>query len=940
MKLLQQHLRQMASILTLLLLMAWNTSAQMTEATFRGQIKDELGGAVVRATVILVCADGTEKTNITNEEGMFVFSRLLGGRYTLRANALGFARYEMKDILISTSKSSFVNITLRVTLDEQKVDVKSEAQLNLDGGGGIVLRGTELDVLPDDPEELAAALKALAGPAAGLAGPEFYVDGFAGNLPPKHSIKEIRINPDPFSAENDRLGYGRVEIITKVGSTGFRGSMFGFLNDQALNSRNPYAPNRAPYQMSAYGFSLDSQIVPQRSSFNLSFERQGSHNNALISATTLDSALRIVPLNELVPTPQQAFFLSAGTSFQINKNNLLTGSYYYNHSNAKNRGIGNFSLESRAYNTASSLQTLRLSHSSILSPRVVNETGFFFMHREAQSRGDSSTPGINVLEAFIGGGSQISFSINRSDRWELQNYTIWSKGGHVIKVGGRLRRVSISDMSRSNFGGTYTFAGGVGPELDEHDHIVLNFEGKSKLIPITSIERYRRTLVFLRQGLSPQQLRVLGGGASQFSIAAGNPEISVRQIDFGGFVQDNWKLRPNFSLGLGLRFETQSNIGITPDFAPRVSFAWAPGTKASTQPKLVLRGGFGVFYDRISESLTIQASRFNGVNQQQFFVADNALLDTFPSVIPPETLVAFSAPSTAWQLASNLRPSYSLQSSMSVEAMLPLNFIITTTYINVHSSHVLRSRSLEQIVAQGSGRFFEYASDGRFNQNQLVVNLNRRLTKAATLFATYALSRALSDTDGSGTFAADQTDLKAEFGRSSADIRHRLTLSGSIRAPRGVSVSTIATVRSGLPFNITTGRDNNGDTIFSDRPALATDLSKPGIIVTKFGAFDPIPSPGQKRIPRNYGTGPGFFSINLGINKMFVLGRGNDSTKSRYRLTLSVYTVNLLNRTNRAVPVGNLGSPSFGRSLGIVGAGSSSGISSNRSIDVRLRFDF
>ncbi len=134
-------------------------------------------------------------------------------------------------------------------------------------------------------------MQALAGPGAGSSedGAQIYIDGFTGGrLPPKESIREIRINRNPFSAEYDRLGYGRVEIFTKPGTDRFRGQAFFNFNDEALNARSPFAATRAPYQSRRYGGNISGPLASKRASFFFDFERRETDDNNVVSAIVLD----------------------------------------------------------------------------------------------------------------------------------------------------------------------------------------------------------------------------------------------------------------------------------------------------------------------------------------------------------------------------------------------------------------------------------------------------------------------------------------------------------------------------------------------------------------------------------------------------------------------------------------------------------------------------
>ena len=455
-----------------------------------------------------------------------------------------------------------------------------------------------------------------------------------------------------------------------------------------------------------------------------------------------------------------------------------------------------------------------------------------------------------------------------------------------------MRSTRIDQFSPQNFGGTYTFfGGGLGPELDANDDPIPGTEEV-----ITSIERYRRTQVFLARGLTGAEIRLRGGGASQFRLSDGNPETKVSQWDFGGFMQDDWKVRPNLTLSLGLRYENQSNIDSNFNFAPRIGFAWSPGGQ---QSKTVIRGGYGVFYERVGENLTLQAIRLNGVNQQQFTVQNP---DFFPLIPTGEQLVTFAVPGSVYQLENGLQAPYTLQSVFSVERQLPRNMTVAASYINIRTLHVLRTRPLNAplpgtfipgVPASGDRplncadfippeinpstrcNVFSYESSGRYNQNQFILNFNSRLYRNGSLNAFYVLAKANSDSDGTGTLPANPYDLSTEYGRASGDIRHRFVMTGNFRAPWGISLNPFVIVQSGRPFNITLGRDINGDTLNTERPTLApagADCSDINIRCTPFGNFKLNFVPGDVMIPRNFGEGPGSTSVNLRVSKTWAFG--------------------------------------------------------------------
>ncbi|MDT7605387.1 MAG: hypothetical protein QOF61_3384, partial [Acidobacteriota bacterium] len=807
-----------AVILTALIIVA---HAQAGTGAIKVSVVDELGSLVVNAKVFAKNARGVEVGATSNSTGAYELKGLAPGTYELRVVAPGFSVFEEKSVAVQAGRVTALNAQLRVALEQESVvvedkDISTDADRNADA---IVLRSQDLAALPADPQALAAALQAMAGPPAeGQTGAQVTVDGFSnGQMPPKEAIREVRINQNPYSAENEYPGWGGIEIYTQPGSDKWHGALgYGF-NDESLNSRNPFTLKRAPYQQRSYNMFLGGPVVPKRASFAVSFNRYASDANSVVNATVLDQATLLpVVFNQSFVTPQVSLYGNARGDLKINKQHTLVGNYSYSNSTQDLQGIGGFSLPSRAYRGQSSYHTLQLTETALLNERMVNETRFQYVHGSSRQTSDTAQPALNVLDSFFGGGAQVGSSSNRQDRMELQNFTSWAVGQHFLKIGGRVRNVSLRNVSQSNFGGTFTFAGGFGPKLDDANQIVLGANGQPQVIEISSLERYRRTLLFARRGLSASEIRNLGGGATQFSIAGGNPVADVNQTDISLYVQDEWKLRPNFSISPGLRYENQTNISSPLNFAPRIAFAWSPSfghkkaqpqiadvkttpsaqatkstppasptnnapsaqpaqgaakpTTATTQtaqsaskppaqpsqPKTVIRGGIGIFYNRISEDLTLQALRFNGVNQEQFVVSDPSVLDLFPNVPAVSLLNSFALPQTRRFISPLLDPSASLRASFSVERQLPRGVKVTLSYSHYHTLRNLRTVNINAPLAgthdplvpssgvrplgQSAGNILEYESNGRSVNNSLSVSANGRIKKL-NFWSTYSLSK-------------------------------------------------------------------------------------------------------------------------------------------------------------------------------------------------------
>jgi hypothetical protein len=646
----------------------------------------------------------------------------------------------------------------------------------------------------------------------------------------------------------------------------------------------------------------------------------------------------------------------------------------------------------------------------------MNETRFQYIRVRSEQDGNNTIPTVLAQESFISGGSQIGLAHTDNDRWELQNYSTWTKNRHIFRFGVRLRGVKITDFSPQNFGGTFTFSGGDAPLLDANNQIVVDDHGQPVFGPITSLERFRRTLLF--QG-NPN-MRELGGGATQFSIAGGDPEATVSQTDLGAFFQDEWRIRPNMTLTTGMRYERQTNISSNYNFAPRVFFAWAPGgtgvgsvpgaAPVSSSPKMVIRFGMGVYYDRFGEQATLLANRFNGTNQLDFRVFDPTVLDqsTFTfnggaaNVPTAASLASFASPQIVRRIAPDFQAPMSVMTAVNIERQFPSKITGFVVLYNYRGKHLLRVRNINAPLPgtydpanPGSavrpfgniGDVYYYESSASFNDYRFFGGVRRQMVKGVSLFANFNGGSGKTDTDciyGSITtcFPADTYDLSSEYSRVNYS-SFNLTIGGTMILPKWkVNLNPLIVYSTGKPFNIVTGRDTNGDGLFLERPAFATAQTDPANFRhTRFGDFDLAPVPGQALIPRNYGMGPQFFSVNLGISRSFQFGdvhahaatppakpaaaapggtqpaaaakappsganrpASGPAPEKRYTLTFSVNIQNLLNSTNLSQPIGNLSSPQFGESISTVGSyGVGSGGSpaaGNRRIQVQVRIAF
>jgi hypothetical protein len=965
--------------------------AQTNVGTLRGQVTDPSGSAIATATVIVTTPRGDAITANTNRDGLYEIKSMAPGKYSLKIVAQGFREFDRDGIEIVAGQTQRVDAKLSIETQEEKVIVTDQAAAALDvnpasNAGAIVIQGKDLEALSDDPDELQSDLQALAGPSAGPNGGQIYIDGFtAGQLPPKASIREIRINQNPFSAEYDKLGYGRIEILTKPGTDQWHGQLFLTGTTAGFNSRNPF--ERLPtgeeppgYESTQFSGNIGGPLSKKASMF-FNYEERNINNLNVVSAQIADpTTFAITPFSQAVPNPDTRINLRPRLDYQVSANNTLTVRYQYYRQTQDNESVGAFNLASLGTNQFDSENTLQVSDTQTINPRTINETRFQYIHEVVNQNPVSALPQVSVTGAFQSGGNATGINDDTQNRYELQDETYLTFGRHALKIGGRLRATSDDNATNQTFNGEYSFGKRLLPGCTP---------SPTNTCAITPLQAYQITLEGQAAGLPFAAIQAMGAGPSFYSLAfnkIGRAATHVSYLDGAVFVQDDWRWRPNVSFSYGLRYETQNNLGDHADFAPRVGLAWGVGAKGKSSPKMVLRAGFGIFYDRFTTDLLLTQQLQNGVIQQEFLVPNPPFFNPNQTVLPSQFSGAIAAPQTIYVPNANLRTPYTIQSGVSVERQLTKVANVAVTYLHSRGVHAFYTNFINANAAgqpPPSEILYQYQSGGDFQQNQLIVNSSIRMGGKLTLFGYYVLNYANSDTTGPTYMPSDPHNVALDYGRAAFDYRQRLFLGGSMGLPKGFRLSPFLIASSGVPFNVTTGQDLFGDAQFNSRPAPATcGVAAANVVQTKFGCFNLLPAPGKGVIPIDDATGPGRFVLNLRLSKTVGFGRkkegvnpgpggpgggtfgrgpgagpggggrgvdgggrgggpggGFDTSNRRYSLTFAVAARNVLNNVTVAAPVGNLSSPLFGESNGLAG-GVYSSSTANRRIDLQITFGF
>jgi len=893
--------------------------AQTSSATGRIEvtIQDYFNGLIRDATVELYSNNKKVTEQRSDSNGIAVFSNIPKGHYKLIIKAVGFEDLIEEQINVQ-NKKVLISVVLQVSSIKSDVEVDDAAADLTSFGATRSLTQTEIDSLPEDPEELAAALKKIAGLTPSGKDSQINVNGFNDSqLPPKEAIRKIIINQDYYSAKYDTDSGGGIDIFTKAGSEKFSGTVgFGF-GDSRLNATNAFSGLRVPYSHQ-YGWTFLRGPITKKSSFSLYFRPGRSTSEAVINARILNPLLQPIDYDTSISQQSNSTRANARLDYDITEKLKLYASLEYGRTRWKNFGVGGFDLESMAYDTSEEPATFQIASTAFLNGGLTNQTRVEYraLSKDNISRNNGVTT--VVQDAFTAGGAQNN-SFTKSHRFEVSNDTIWQKDGHSFYFGGRFRYVSINEDSTNNFGGRYIFNGAVAPELDENDHPILDEDGDIVFTSITSLESYRRTRLFLSLGYSPERVRELGGGAVQFLMNNGEPYSHIDQSDAAFYFQHGFNLRNDLFINYGLRYEVQTNIKDRANFAPRFGLIWSPEVTRQTKSPLrswpKISAGIGIFYERVNEDLTLRALQSRSKFQYQ--ITDPIMLNAYPEIPELDDSQEFNRSRVTKELDGALASPYQTLVSVNIEKRMPFGsmFAVNLSYSQMDRALLLRNVNApfagDYPLGQDSGIVLQTRSRGQVKSKTLWFLAKFPKIKFTDLQIIYTYKTKKDNLVSGSSSPSDPYDFHNEFSYSDDDVRHNFMVILVNSLPFGIRLTNAIEARSGTPFNITTGRDTNGDTFFLERPSIASDMSKPGLIYSSLGVFDPNPLPGDRIIGRNSGRGHASFGIDTIINKQFKIGHGNGNNVPKYRFSISTKISNLLNIVNKSNPVGNLLSPDF-----------------------------
>ncbi|WP_213806472.1 carboxypeptidase regulatory-like domain-containing protein [Granulicella sp. dw_53] len=990
-----------AFFIAMVLLSPQEGSAQQAGATVRGLVNDPDGLVIPGATVTLTPVSGSPLLATSGQDGTYVIRGVPAGTYSMTVTMNGFASFLRQGIRITANQALTVDVKLAIQTEQQEVQVTAQtAQVSVDAdsnASSTVIKGKDLDALSDDPDELSSELTALAGPAAGPNGGQIYVDGFTGGqLPPKSSIREIRINQNPFSAQYDKLGYGRVEVFTKPGTDKFHGNISVQGGDKSFNTSNPFlgsANSQPPYHTIFILGSITGPVT-HKSSFTVGGSHRTIQDNSIVNpsgyyATSADSTVPCAPglansagcsyftsfpsVARAVAHPQTRSDITPRFDLALGEKNTLTVRYQYNVTGAQNAGIGNTNLPTVGYNTESTEHTVQISDTQIVNAHVINETRFEYQRDFSTQDPLSTAPTLSVQGIFTAGGSSLGTVRSTSTHIEVQNYTSISLEKNFLRLGGRLRTTNESLTSTAGQNGTFTYSYLLDPCTDTSSNVTR---------PSNCAAGVTTPCANANASISSYQC----GNPGQYSITNINiPSVNGRLTDVGLYAEDDWKPKANLTISFGLRYEAQNVINSAHDLAPRVSFAYGvPRGKGKTSTT-VIRGGYGLFYDRFTLADTLTTLQLNGSNQTKATFINPGAACTPTS--PAGCGTAAASRATIYSLGNSqfgpsLRSSYTMQSAIGVDQQIGRAATVSVNYLNARGVHQYMSRNFFNPNNTSTPYDYEFQSGGVYRQQQLLVNTNARFRKV-TLFGFYALSFANANTSGSGFFPTSNTNTAVDYGRAAFAKRNMGVVGGNVTLPLRITASPFMIAQSGTPYNATTGLDPLGTSIYNARPFFANGSSGNCFHASDFSS---VQTGNLTPVPINYCTGPANVTFNLRVGRVFGFGPktgaaasgdgggmggpggpggpggggrggggggrggggggggrggpgGGVSTGRKYNFTIGAQAFNLFNMIPYGTPTSTLSSPRFGQ-FTTLATGPFSSATAVRRITLQAAFNF
>jgi hypothetical protein len=748
----------------------------LAQVNVSGVIVDPSGASVPNMEIRLSSLQGdvtNEAHAIADASGRFHILHIFPGNYRLEVPAkYGFEEYHeplhvargMRDVRIQLSLRV---VTQDVTVTAESSQLSADAALNRDQVSADAQMLEKVPVF--DQDYIAALTPFLDQTGIATGGVTIIVDGveMKGTGVSASAIAEAHINNDPYSAETNRPGRGRIEIITKPGSPHFHGTLNFTFRDSAFDAKNYFATTKPFEQKRIYEGSITGPVrIDDKTTFLLSGSRQEDNLQSIVRADTPSGIV-----SENVPTPVHNTEFAARISHDFSATHRVSLQYNVTDTVSRNLGVGGVVLPESGVNAQAREDDVIFNDRVVISPMLLNQLQLFFEKDHNPDRSAVTAQKIVVDGAFTGGGAQADI-LNTENNVKINDIVSWNHEHHYVKFG-----INIPNLSRrawedhANQIGTYSFS----------------------------------SLIDYESGIPYSFTQQTGPGRTVFWMN-----------EIGAFIQDQYQIRPNLQASLGLRYDWQTYFKSIHDFAPRFSIAYS-----TADHKMVVRVGAGLFYDRSGAQPMADLKRYNGVVVRAFTLLDPGYPNPYPSVTDLSNL-----PTNLVHEAANTHMPYTANYSLGVERQLANGVTITATYRGTLGIDLFRSRDVNaplppsylQRPDSALGVVRQIESEGRQIGNALDLTLNGKASRWFSGIAQYTYSHTNNNTGGVAWFPANQYSLEGEYGRADFDQRHRFNLLGTVNEDHWLNLGIAAKFYSGMPYTETSGVDTFNTGILNARP--------------------------------------------------------------------------------------------------------------------------
>lgn len=865
-----------SGVALLAVLLPVSAGAQVATALIQGRVLDPSGAAAEGATVTARQTEtGTLRTVRTDALGQYRIAGLPVGPYEVQVELTGFVTQVRSGIILRVGQQASLDFTLEVAPVEETVVVQADAPMvettKSALSGTITPREIDdLAVADRDFANLAYLIPGVTNTSGGSdnaetgigssgakgTGNTFLIDGLSndGNalsesrgLYSLDAIAEFEVLTSQYAAEFGQASGAILNIVTRSGTNELHGRVSGYYRADELSANDPFVQaetEKAPFSQKILGATLGGPLVEDKTFFFLSYDHTFRDETAVVSVDPQILEALGVNSETIVPRPIRRPLVLAKVDHQPSPDHSLTARYRLDHRREENFAVGGTLTEEVGATAERVNQGIALSHTWAISPETLNDARFQYAW-QANDITDVNCPDCPFISrpgVFTGKAPNLPQEFNEK-RFQLVDTLSSSVGpDHFFEAGVDYSRIQLDGFVEQNFDGVFVF---------------------QTTAPFDAADPTTFPLIYQE--------------------SAGDPDFDVDNDIAALFVQDQWRVSPQLTLNLGLRWDYE-NSDATRDnkanFGPRLHFAWDPTNDGRT----VIRGGYGRYYDQVFLNVILFSRLLDG-SLETTTLFRPGFPDPFvgglgiPLPNPPPTIFRFQ---------DDLETPYTDTVSVGFEREIAPDIAVSADGVFARGRNQL---ALIDVNYAGPGvprrdpdftQINEIQAEGRMNYRALQLGLSKRFSDRYSLTMAYTLSDTKRDTDGHQFRPQDPRDLAAEYGPSDIDARHNFAGSTTWDAFWGTELGLAGRYRSALPYNVTTGTDDNGDLNVNDRP--------PGV-------------------SRNSERGESAWTIDLRLAKVFDLGQA--------QLEILGEAFNLLNHPSRASFVGNRRSPNFGEPTGV-----------------------